>query len=76
MNKTTQLAREKIRILRAKLGGITAAEAARRIGVPAQKMSRILHKDHITVDDLQMVADGLGCHLEISFLIREKGEWI
>ena len=74
--EATMNMKRKIRILLIYLGRISGAEAARRIGISPQRFYGIMHKQHLTVDDLQLIADGLDCYLAIGLYSKHARRWI
>lgn len=65
---------EQIRILLVKCGKVTQVELASRLGISRQSLSKKMKNNSFTVNDLEKIAEAVGCSLVIEF--RKEGKTI
>lgn len=58
---------EQIRILLVKCGKVTQVELASRLGISRQSLSKKMRNNSFTVNDLERIAEAVGCSLVIEF---------
>lgn len=67
---------EKIRIMLVKRGNMSEAELARKLGVSPQNLNNKMKRDNFTEADLRKIADALDCEFEMSFRMKDTGEYV
>lgn len=58
---------EQIRVLMVKCGKVTQVELASRLGISRQSLSKKMRNNSFTVNDLEKIAEAVGCSLTIEF---------
>lgn len=66
---------EKVRILLVKRK-ITVTDLAKRLGMSQSNLSNKLSRDNFSEKELQEIAEGLNCDLDIRFTLRDTGEQV
>lgn len=54
--------------------GMTATQLADKLGKSQHNFSQTLKKDNFREQDLQAIAEALGCELRITFIDKETGK--
>lgn len=67
---------EKIRILLIKKGNKSITDLAKLLNTTPQNISGKMKRDNFSVNELEEIAQALGCEYKSSFIIKETGEEI
>ena len=67
---------EKIRILLIKKGNKSITDLAKLLNTTPQNISGKMKRNNFSVNELEEIAQALGCEYKSSFIIKETGEEI